>query len=75
MIYTILLNSLVGVLVHACDRSILLQCLKVVVRASRSDTSVHLLESSQVHGRIEQREDVGVEGLPVRVVQVVLLRL
>lgn len=68
-------SSSVRVLVHARNSCILLQRILVVVRTSRGNTSVHLLESSQVHGRIEQGKDVRVESFPVGIVQVVLLGL
>jgi hypothetical protein len=47
----------------------------VVVCTSRRGARVHLLQSPQIHRRIEQWQDVWVEGLPIRVVQVVLLGL
>jgi hypothetical protein len=36
---------------------------------------VKLLESSQVHGLLQQRNDVRIESLPVRVLEVILLAL
>lgn len=43
------------------------------MRPGTGNAGIHLLESAQVHGRIEQRKNVGVECLPVGVVEVVLL--
>lgn len=37
----------------------------VVVRARGGDGGIELLEPAQVHGGVEEGEDVGVEGLPV----------
>lgn len=65
----------VGVFVHARDCCILLQRVLVVVGTCWGNACIHLLESAEVHGRIEQRKDVRVESLPVGVVQVVLLGL
>ena len=45
------------------------------MRTSGRGAGVHFLESSQVHRRIEQRQNVWVKGLPVGVVKVVFLGL
>lgn len=70
-------SFLVCVFVHVCNSGVLLQRVLVVVCASRRGSGVcgHLLQTSQVHRCIEQRENVRVEGLPVWVVEVVLLGL
>jgi hypothetical protein len=48
----------------------------VVVRGSLCGRRrVHFLEAAQVHVTLEQRDDVGIEGLPVGVLEVVFLAL
>jgi hypothetical protein len=39
------------------------------------NTRIQLLQSPKIHRRSEQRNNIGVERLPVRVVEVVLLAL
>jgi hypothetical protein len=65
---------LLGVLVHLGNTSIL-EGVLVVVRGLRGRRRVHFLEAAQVHVALEQRDDVRVEGLPVGVLEVVLLAL
>jgi hypothetical protein len=66
---------LLGVLVHLRNTSVLEGVLVVVRGSLRGRRRVHLLEAAQVHVALEQRDDVGVEGLPVGVLEVVFLAL
>jgi hypothetical protein len=73
--YPPLSPPLLGVLVHLGDTSVLEGVLVVVRGSLRGRRRVHFLEAAQVHVALEQRDDVGVEGLPVGVLEVVFLAL
>jgi hypothetical protein len=67
--------SLLRVLVHLSNTSVLEGVLVVVRGSLRGRRRVHFLEAAQVHVTLEQRDDVGIEGLPVGVLEVVFLAL
>jgi hypothetical protein len=69
------LPSLLRVLVHLSNTSVLEGVLVVVRGSLCGRRRVHFLKAAQVHVALEQRDDVGIEGLPVGVLEVVFLAL
>ena len=63
---------------YICMSACLNMSICLHVPLSRHDNvlaGVQLLEASEVHGLVEQGDNVWVEGLPVRVLEVILLAL
>jgi hypothetical protein len=68
---TLLHNPLRSALVHGRNRRIRHRILVQMSLLAR----IHFLKPPQIHWRIQQRNHIWIKRLPVRVVQMVLLRL
>lgn len=62
-------------LVHITQTSLRLNSVLMVMRTSARLAGIQLLEPPQIHGCGQKRDDIGVESLPVGVVEVVFLGL
>jgi hypothetical protein len=65
----------ISTLIHIGHSSVRLNRILVIMRARSRHTSIQLFQPLQIHGRSQQWHDIRVKRLPVRVVEVVLLRL
>ena len=69
------LNLSISTLEHVAHARLRLDSILMIMRTGRGNCSIQLLKTPQIHRRSQKRDDVRVESLPVRVVEVVLLGL
>jgi len=69
------LNLSISTLEHIAHARLRLNSILMVMRTRRGNRSIQLLKTPQIHRRSQKRDDIRVESLPVRVVEVVLLGL
>ena len=68
-------NLSISTLEHVAHARLRLNSILMIMRTRRGNRSIQLFETPQIHRRSQKRDDIGVESLPVRVVEVVLLGL